>query len=72
MTKCCQRLAQREQMLAPIISHQRLGDGIRAGLDPPIAECSQHMRVALTRQNGQVADGKNPQVVILWPLQGKA
>jgi hypothetical protein len=49
-----------------------LGDGIRAGLDPPIAECSQRMRVALTRQNGQVADGKTPHVFIVWLLQGKA
>src|ERR1700730_7207178 len=52
MTKRFQRLAEREQMLASVVSHQRLGDGIRAGLDPPVAECRQRMRVALTRQDG--------------------
>jgi len=39
-------------MLAPVVSHQRFGDGIRAGLDPTVAQCRQPMRVALTRQDG--------------------
>jgi hypothetical protein len=39
-------------MFAPIISHQRLGNGILRGLDPPIAECRQRVGVALTRQDG--------------------
>ena len=36
-------------MLAAVVSNQRLGDGIRAGLDPPVAQCRQRMRAALTR-----------------------
>ncbi len=52
MTKCGQRLVEREQMLAPIVAHQRLGDGIRSGLDPSVAQCRQRMRVALPRQDG--------------------
>jgi hypothetical protein len=38
-------------MLAPVVSHQRLGDGVRAGLDPAVAQCSQRMRVTLPRQS---------------------
>jgi hypothetical protein len=37
MTECLQRLAERDQVLAAVVSDQRLGDRIRAGLDPPVA-----------------------------------
>jgi hypothetical protein len=37
MTECLQRLAEREQVLAAVVSDQRLGDRIRAGLDPSVA-----------------------------------
>ena len=49
MTKRFERLAQREQVLAPVVSHQRFGQGRLADLDPPIAEFRQHVRVTLTQ-----------------------
>jgi hypothetical protein len=37
-------------MLAPVISHQRFGNGLFIRLDPAIAEFRQHVRLALARE----------------------
>src|SRR6202047_313619 len=51
MTKRFERLAEREQMLAPVVSNQRFGNGVFASLDSPIAECCERARVALACQD---------------------
>ena len=51
MTIGLQRLAEREEVLGPIIAHQRLRNGLRGGLDGAVAVLGQQLRVALPPEN---------------------
>jgi len=48
----CRRLAGREQMLLPVISHQSLDDGALGGLDSWVAQLGQRFRIALSGECG--------------------
>ena len=52
-----QGLAQGEEVLRPVVAHERLGDGLRGGLDPAVAVLGQHLRIPLPRQD-RVEDGQ--------------
>jgi len=50
-------LFQREQMLGPVVAHQRFGDERFTGLDALVAQFGQHARITLPSQD-RVDDGE--------------
>src|ERR1700686_2719454 len=44
-----ERLDQWERILPPVVSDQRFGNAVFAGLDPPVAQCCQRMPLGWPR-----------------------